>query len=92
LNEVFFVSLMNTSDFWVNSNDMEVINEFWGFVKAIYSQNPALYNKFFPVRKLIDFMLRISDISKEGAFCCHYHKKTFQMFFTQPDFKLNDEG
>lgn len=77
LNEVFFVNLMNTSDFWVNSNDMEVVNEYWGFVKAIYSQNPALYNKVYPIHHLVDFMLRISDISKEGAFCCNYHKKTF---------------
>lgn len=83
LNEEFFLNLMFTSDFWVNTQDMEVINEFWGFVKAIYSQNPVLYNNVFPIQNLIDFMVKISDISKEGAFCCQYHRKTFQMFFNQ---------
>ena len=68
---------MNTCDFWLNSNNMEVINEYWSFVKAIYSQNPVLYNKVFPVHNLVDFMLRISDISKSGAFCCQYHKRAF---------------
>lgn len=70
LNEAFFLNLMHTCDFWANSNDTEIINEYWGFVKAIYSQNPALYNKVFPLRNLVDFMLKISDISKDGAFCC----------------------
>ena len=28
-------------------------------------------------------MIKISDISKEGAYCCQYHRKTFQMFFSQ---------
>jgi hypothetical protein len=40
---------MFTSDFWVNTQDLEVMNEFWGFVKAIYSQNPVLYNNVFPI-------------------------------------------
>jgi hypothetical protein len=82
LNEVYFASLMQTCDFWVNSNDIEVINEFWSFVKAIYSQNPPLYNKVYPVRHLVDLMLRISDISKDGAYCCQYHMRTVQVFMS----------
>ena len=41
LNEEFFLNLMYTSDFWINTNNMEVISEFWSFVKAIYQQNPV---------------------------------------------------
>jgi hypothetical protein len=36
LQEEFFHSLMRSCDFWVNTENMEVINEFWLFVKAIY--------------------------------------------------------
>ena len=31
---------------------------------------------------MIDFMVKISDISKDGAFCCDYHKNTFQMLLS----------
>lgn len=77
LSEEFFLNLMFTSDFWINTHNIELINEYWSFVKAIYSQNPVLYNSVFPIQNLIDFMVKISDISKDGAFCCEYHKNTF---------------
>jgi hypothetical protein len=36
LQEEFFHAMMRSSDFWVNSEIIEVINDFWLFVKAIY--------------------------------------------------------
>ena len=59
MSEDFFLNLMFTSDFWINTHDTELINEFWSFVKAIYSQDPVLYNKVFPIQNLIDFMIKI---------------------------------
>ena len=64
LSEKFFVHLMYSADFWINTQNIELINEFWSFVKAIYSQNPVAYNKAFPIQYLIDFMLRICESSK----------------------------
>ena len=49
LSEEFFLNLMFTSDFWINTHNIELINEYWSFVKAIYSQNPVLYNSVFPI-------------------------------------------
>ena len=82
LSEEFFLNLMFTSDFWMNTHNIELINEFWSFVKAIYSQNPVLYNNVFPIQNLIDFMIKICDTTKEGAFCCEYHKRTFLMLYS----------
>ena len=82
LSEEFFLNLMFTSDFWMNTHKIELINEFWSFVKAIYSQNPILYNSVFPIQNLIDFMIKICDTTKEGAFCCEYHKRTFFMLYS----------
>ena len=73
---------MFTSDFWMNTHNIELINEYWSFVKAIYSQNPVLYNNVFPIQNLIDFMIKICDTTKEGAFCCEYHKRTFFMLYS----------
>lgn len=36
LQEQFFAGLMMSCDYWMNSDNLEVINEFWQFVKAIY--------------------------------------------------------
>ena len=82
MNEDFFLNLMFSSDFWINTHNPELINEFWSFVKAIYSQNPVLYNNVFPIQNLIDFMIKICDFTKEGAFCCKYHKRTFLMLYS----------
>ena len=72
LSEEFFLNLMKTADFWVSTHNMDIINEFWSFVKTIYSQNPIAYNKVFPLSKLIDFMLKLCDLTKIGASCCEY--------------------
>lgn len=61
---------MTTADFWVSTHNLDIINEFWSFVKTIYSQNPVMYNKVFPLSKLIDFMLKLCDLTKLGATCC----------------------
>ena len=37
MQEQFFSNLMHSSDFWLNTDKLDVINEFWLFVKAIYS-------------------------------------------------------
>jgi len=74
---------MHTCDFWTNLRDLEVINEFWSFVKAIYSQNPVQYNNVFPIHNLIDLMHQISEISSSEAFCCAYHKQTYHMFYSE---------
>ena len=66
---------MMSSDYWINTDSIEVINEFWLFVKAIYQQNPIAYNKIFNISNLIDLMVKISDI-KDGH-CCDFHKETF---------------
>lgn len=75
LQEQFFQGLMMSSDYWVNTNNIEVLNEYWSFVKAIYQQNPVVYNKIFSIRNLIDFMVKISEL-KDG-YCCEFHKDTF---------------
>ena len=72
---------MFTADFWMNTHNSELINEFWSFVKAIYSQNPVICIRIFPIQNLIDFMIKICDTNKEGAFCCDYHKRTFFMLY-----------
>ena len=81
LSQEFFLNLMFTADFWMNTHNSELINEFWSFVKAIYSQNPVICNRIFPIQNLIDFMIKICDTTKEGAFCCDYHKRTFFMLY-----------
>ena len=81
LSEEFFVNLMFTSDFWMNLHNGEIMSEYWSFVKAIYSQNPILYNRVFPIQNLIDFMVKICDTTKESAFCCDYHKRSFFMLY-----------
>ena len=73
---------MYTSDFWINTHNVELISEYWSFVKAIYSQNPVLYNSVFPIQNLIDLMIKICDTTKEGAFCCEYHRRTFFMLYS----------
>ena len=70
---------MQSSDFWINTDNMEVINEYWLFIKAIYQQNPVQYNKIFNIQHLIDLMVKISDI-KDGH-CCEYHRDTYLMFY-----------
>ena len=82
ISEEFFLNLMFTADFWMNTHDVELITEFWSFVKAIYSQNPVLYNAVFPIQHLIDLMVKVCDTTKEGAFCCEYHKRTFFMLYS----------
>jgi hypothetical protein len=61
LQQCFFVHLVQTSDFWVNTHHVDVMREYWSFVKAIYSQNPVLYNSLFPVSNLVDLMLKVSE-------------------------------
>ena len=48
-------------------------------MKAIYSQNPSVYSKVFPIQNILDFMLKICEMTRDGAFCCEYHKLNFQM-------------
>jgi hypothetical protein len=71
---------MQSSDFWLNTDNIEVINEFWQFVKAIYSQNPIQYNRIFSIQNLIDLMVKISDL-KDAGHCCEYHRNTYMMFY-----------
>ena len=33
-----------SSDWWINTENQEVLNEYWLFVKAIYQQAPKAYN------------------------------------------------
>lgn len=47
--EQFFSSLMMSCDYWLNSDNLEVINEFWQFVKAIYQQSPVAFNRVFSI-------------------------------------------
>ena len=82
LSEEFFLNLMFTSDFWMNTHNIELITEYWSFVKAIYSQNPALYNSVFPIQNLIDLMIKICDTTKDGFFCCEYHRRNFFMLYS----------
>lgn len=80
LQEEFFHAMMRSSDFWVNSEIIEVINDFWLFVKAIYQQNPVTYNRIFSVQNLIDLMVKISEI-RDGGHCCAFHKESYMMFY-----------
>jgi len=36
LQEQFFKGMMMSNDFWLNTDNQEVLNEYWLFVKAIY--------------------------------------------------------
>ena len=67
-----------SADFWISTNNIEVIQEFWSFVKVIYSQNPIQYNTIFPIHHLVNLMIKISD--KQQQFCCDYHTKTHEIF------------
>lgn len=55
------------------------MQEYWSFVKAIYSQNPAQHNQIFPIHNLITLMVKISEIQPQ--FCCTYHKRTNEIFY-----------
>ncbi len=72
---------MMSSDFWVNTDNQEVINEYWLFVKAIYQQNPVLYNRLFSIQNLIDLMISISEI-RDGGHCCAFHRDTMNTFYS----------
>jgi hypothetical protein len=50
-----------SADFWISTNNFEVMQEYWTFVKAIYSQNPIQHNTIFPIHNLISLMVKISD-------------------------------
>lgn len=89
-SQCFFVNLVQTSDFWVNTHDFEVMLEFWSFVKDIYAQNPVLYNTLFPISNLIDLMLKISEAqSGVHGLCCQYHQSTQVMYSAQ---EMNGEN
>lgn len=36
-NEIFFKNLLMSADFWISTENFEVMQEYWSFVKAIYS-------------------------------------------------------
>jgi hypothetical protein len=70
---------MMSCDFWVNTHSLEVIDEYWDFVKNIYQQNPVYFNRVFSIQNLVDLMVKISDI-KYGH-CCEFHQETFDLFY-----------
>ena len=72
LNESFFRNLILSADFWINAAEesLEVMCEYWSFIKAIYSQNPVQYHAVFPIHNLIDLMKRVSDVPS----CCDIHR------------------
>lgn len=71
---------MMSSDFWLNTDSQEVINEFWLFVKAIYQQSPVAYNRIFSIQNLVDLMVKVSEI-KDGGYCCDFHRDTYKIFY-----------
>ena len=49
MQEEYFRCMMMSSDWWVNTDNQEVLNEYWLFVKAIYQQAPKAYNQLFSI-------------------------------------------
>jgi hypothetical protein len=80
MQEEYFRCMMMSSDWWVNSDNQEVLNEYWLFVKAIYQQAPKAYNQLFSIQNLVDLMVKISEI-KDNGHCCEFHRDTFQIFY-----------
>lgn len=70
---------MMSCDYWLNSDNLTVINEFWQFVKAIYQQSPIAFNRVFPVQNLIDLMVKISE--NKDTTCCAFHRESFDLFY-----------
>jgi len=70
---------MMSCDYWLNSDNLAVINEFWQFVKAIYQQSPIAFNRVFPVQNLIDLMVKISE--NKDTTCCAFHRESFDLFY-----------
>jgi hypothetical protein len=78
-NECFFKALILSADFWINTESLEVMQDFWSFVKSIYSQDPVHFNQVFPISNLITLMVKLSD--SHPSFCCFYHKRTNDLFY-----------
>lgn len=80
MQEEYFRCMMMSSDWWVNTDNQEVLNEYWLFVKAIYQQAPKAYNQMFSIQSLVDLMVKISEI-KDNGHCCEFHRDTYQIFY-----------
>jgi hypothetical protein len=72
---------MTSADFWLSTENFEVLHEYWNFVKSIYSTNPVQNNAIFPISNLIYLMVKISE--NKSHYCCEYHLKTHDIFFGQ---------
>ena len=70
-----------SADFWINTENLEVMQDFWSFVKSIYSQDPVHYNHVFEISNLISLMVNLSE--SHPTFCCFYHKRTNDLFYNQ---------